>query len=202
MVARGEYIRTPEIRKKNSKSKVGCIVSDTTKEKISRLSKEMWRDPDHKMRMSLMHIGVGNPFFGKHHTQESKDKISSSNKGKLGMKLDKNPNWRGGTSFEPYCNKFNKEFKERVRSFWGYKCGICGKPERENKNRRGGDGGKLDVHHVTYEKDACCNNKTKQYFIPLCVSCHSKTNHNQEYWMKVISNKIDSELNGKCYLKK
>src|SRR5208337_386546 len=29
---------------------------------------------------------------------------------------EKSPGWKGGISFEPYCIKFNKEFKERVRN--------------------------------------------------------------------------------------
>lgn len=103
-------------------------------------------------------------------------------------------NWKGGISRGPYCELFNEEFKERVRFFWGRKCGVCFKTEKEN-------GAKLSVHHVSYDKDSCCN-KTKPLFIPFCRSCHTKTNHNRNYWEEYLSNYIMIWNNGRCYLEK
>ncbi|MCE7738394.1 MAG: hypothetical protein GPJ50_03355 [Candidatus Heimdallarchaeota archaeon] len=45
----------------------------------------------------------------------------------------------GGESL--YCFKFNFEFKERVRDFFGRCCYLCNKNEEDNGRR-------LDVHHV------------------------------------------------------
>lgn len=110
------------------------------------------------------------------------------------LKGDKNPNWKGGIAFEPYCSLFNNEFKERVRDFWKYRCGICGKTEKENKR-------KLAVHHISYNKKDCCH-EGEPIFVPLCKNCHSKTNYNREYWKEMLSNYIMIYFNGESYLNK
>lgn len=104
---------------------------------------------------------------------------------------EKSPHWKGGTSFGAYCEKFNNEFKKRVREFWGLKCGICGKSEDENAR-------KLSTHHVNYDKLACCN-KSSPLFIALCDSCHSKTNHNYNYWEEMLTNYIMIWFDGESY---
>lgn len=58
---------------------------------------------------------------------------------------EKTSNWKGGTSFEPYCAKFNDEFKEYIRDKFGRICFLCGKTEEDNDR-------KLDVHHVNGTK--------------------------------------------------
>lgn len=108
-----------------------------------------------------------------------------------GMKGENSPMWKGGTSFEPYCPKFNNEFKERVRGFWGRKCGICGKFEEEN-------GKKLHVHHVNYEKMVCCNNMAP-LFVAACSSCHTKTNFKRDYWEEMLTNYIMIWFDGESY---
>jgi endogenous inhibitor of DNA gyrase (YacG/DUF329 family) len=111
----------------------------------------------------------------------------------IAFKGENHPLWRGGKGFEPYCPKFNEEFKERVRTFFGNKCQICGKSKIENKNRE------LAVHHVTYDKNACCNNKIAM-FLPLCMSCHTKTTHNRKYWENILFTFINLYCDGKSYL--
>jgi hypothetical protein len=107
---------------------------------------------------------------------------------------DKHHSWRGGISFEPYCPKFNDEFKERVRGFWGHKCGVCGKTQKEN-------GKKLSIHHVNYKKMACCDN-TPPIFIALCHSCHSKTGGNRIGWEYNLTEYIMIYCDGESYLPK
>ena len=103
------------------------------------------------------------------------------------------PSWKGGVSFEPYCILFNKEFKERVRAFWGNKCPVCGKTEEES--------GKAHcVHHVGYDKEVCCNDN-ERLFVPLCPSCHGKTNANREMWEEYFTYIIGIH-GGKCYYTK
>lgn len=132
-----------------------------------------------------------NPMYGKHHTQESRQKISNNH---ADFSLEKHPQWRGGISFEPYCAKFDDDLKERVREFFGRKCFECNKIEKEN-NR------KLDIHHVNFDKMVCCND-IKPLFVPLCQSCHPKTNFNREYWEKYFSKRIIEEYDGKCFYTK
>jgi hypothetical protein len=100
--------------------------------------------------------------------------------------------WKGGISFEPYCPKFNNQFKERVRTFWGRKCGICGILENNTKR-------KLLVHHVNYEKMVCCND-IPPLFMALCHSCHSKTNSNRNQWESILTAYIMIYYDGNSYL--
>lgn len=107
---------------------------------------------------------------------------------------ENSPTWRGGISYEPYCILFNNEFKERVRSFFNNECALCGKYEEDI-------GYKLCVHHVTYDKNACCND-SERLFVPLCRSCHIKTNSNRDYWTDYFRQIILDEYDGKCYYTK
>lgn len=99
--------------------------------------------------------------------------------------------WCGGVSFEPYCPKFNEEFKKRVREFWDNKCGICGRSKKEN-------GQNLAVHHVNYEKMVCCDT-IPPLFMPLCKSCHAKTNNNREWWEYMLTEYIMIWFDGESY---
>jgi len=104
------------------------------------------------------------------------------------------PCWKGGISFLPYCEKFNDDLKERVREFFDRKCYICGKSEIENNKR-------LSVHHVNYDKMICCNDM-KPLFVPLCHSCHMKTNFNREFWQEFFTASLEFLTDGECYIKK
>lgn len=100
-----------------------------------------------------------------HNSKEWKRKISLQMKEKL--KNPKNhPNYKNGSSFEPYSIEFTEYLKEKIRNRDNYICQICG------------NSGK-DVHHIDYNKQNC--NDTN--LIILCHSCHIKTNYNRDYWM-------------------
>ena len=101
----------------------------------------------------------------------------------------------GFTQFGDYCEKFNEPLKERVRGFFNRTCVECGKLEENN------EWGKLSVHHVNFDKNACCNN-TRPLFVALCSQCHPKTNRNREYWEEHFTELINSKFGGKCYLPK
>ena len=151
--------------------------------------------------------GDRHPLFGKHFSKESRQKMSESlsgeNNPRFGKKFPEqsvrisgsgNGNWKGGISFEPYCPKFNKDLKTRVRTFFDYRCVICGKSTEENKRN-------LAVHHVEYDKLACCHGKPI-HFAALCHKCHSKTNYNREYWECILHRIIDEIYNGRSYYTK
>jgi len=90
---------------------------------------------------------------------------------KCSSKLERNPNWLGGISFEPYPLGWNKTFKEQIRNRDGYKCQICGVHEVDCFR-------KLDVHHINYnKKDLSVSN-----LISLCQRCHVKTNYGRPFW--------------------
>ncbi len=130
------------------------------------------------------------PNHGKNFSQEWKNKLSTYRKGVYCK--EKHPLWKGGISFEPYCPKFDEQFKERVRAFFNHTCVLCG--EKQN-------GYKLPVHHVEYDKYVCCNGNPP-LFVLLCKSCHAKTNFNREYWAMFFNEFIHIQYGGKCYYTK
>ena len=119
-------------------------------------------------------------FSGHSHSTETKMKMSEDRAG------SGNSNWRGGSSYEPYCYKFNENFKEYIRNKFDRKCFICGisecdqLPTAKKKHR-------LYIHHIDYNKNDLCNGRSWS-FIPLCSPCHSKTNGNRWYWFNKYIN--------------
>ena len=122
---------------------------------------------------------------GKHHTEKTKRKMSKNH---VNMKGANNSNWKNGISFEPYCIKFNASFKRNNRDQFNNVCFLCGKTEEENCRA-------LDVHHVNYNKQCGCDD-TKCVCVPLCRSCHMKTNNNRDWWEKLIMSKLKETLLG------
>ena len=104
------------------------------------------------------------------------------------------PQWRGGISNEVYCHKFNESLKHRVRVFFEEKCFLCGKSQKDNQK-------KLSVHHVNYNKNACCDS-SKVMLVPLCDICHGKTNNDREYWEDYFEKILREKYNYKCYYTK
>lgn len=87
-------------------------------------------------------------------------------------------NWLGGISFKQYHLIFNEEYKEYIRNLFGNICFMCGKSMEENCRA-------LCVHHVNYNKNCGCDD-TKCMCVPLCISCHSKTNYDRNFWQALI----------------
>ena len=171
--------------------------------KISASLKGREITPEWRAKISAANKGHPSVRKGQHHTDESKEKLRLVH---IGMKASKetkdkmsacrngenNPAWRGGVSFEPYCPKFNKDLKERVRAFFGYKCLGCGVEQ---------NGEKLSVHHIHYNKNACCD-ETPAMFAPLCRSCHGKTNKERNENVQKFAEIIKTKYNGKSYFSK
>ena len=172
-----------ERRRHISEAKTGKPRGEDVCRKMSEVTKKLMENPEIRKKIS-------ESLKGRHLTEENKKKISESLKGKFSG--ERHPNWQGGISFEPYCVKFNKEFKERVRAFFGYKCIECQKPQ---------NGAKLAIHHVNFNKKTCCDNSIP-LFVPLCNSCHGKTGRNREYWQQHFTEIINRDYAGKCYFTK
>lgn len=160
-----------ETIKKISDAKMGHPVSD-----IARL------------HMSLAQKGEKSHMYGKSVDKCIREKISLAQRG------EKHHNWKGGISYEPYCPKWNKSLRKRIRAFFEYRCIICGKSTEENKRE-------LCCHHVEYDKKACCDGKLV-HFAALCHNCHARTNFDREQWERMIHRIIDEIYDGRSYYTK
>lgn len=89
---------------------------------------------------------------------------------------EKHPNWKNGTSFEPYSVDWTKTLKRSIKERDNFKCKVCN------------DEGNF-IHHIDYNKKNC----NVDNLITLCNSCHSKTNYNRKHWIKYFKNKIKEE---------
>lgn len=221
-----------ESRQKMSDAHKGIFPTEETRKKLSESRKGKPLSEEHKHNISKSHIGKKrgsfslewvakmseshkgklagekHPFYGKHLSEGTKLKLSMKNKGQKRSEEfchkisecntgEKHPNWKGGISYEPYCPKFNNEFKERVRAFFGYKCQMPGCHHVWQHGER-----MLAVHHVNFRKDACCSEDVVPLFVPLCWSCHSKTQFRRADLEQYFTEIINHDYGGKCYFTK
>jgi hypothetical protein len=93
------------------------------------------------------------------------------------MSKEKNPAWKGGVSFEPYCEIFSdKEFREFIKQRDGNKCL---NPDCTKKSKM------LSIHHIDYDKKSC----DQKNLITICISCNSRANIDREWhisWYRAI----------------
>lgn len=141
---------------------VGRKVTDETKKRRSVSIKRAYKNnPNYRERIAESHVG------------------------------SKNPQWRGGTSSEPYTREFNKQLKIFIRMRDDYICQLCGMSESENMSM-------LACHHIDYNKE----NTMPNNLISLCKSCHTKTNSGREYWQLYFSELLNKrQFNPKALLK-
>ena len=117
---------------------------------------------------------------GKHPSKETLRKMSIGLKGKLAwnkgkpfLKLEKNPAWKGGISFEPYSIDWTETLRRSIRERDNYICQLC--------NQYGNT-----VHHINYDKKNC----NPDNLITLCNRCNIKVNLNRDYWKEFFKNKL------------
>lgn len=209
IAAKGKKLKPETIEKIVSKTR-GRKRSEEFCKKMSEARKGSG-NPMYGKKLKPEHIEIiKKTNTGRKHTKETKERLSESQRKRhkerpMTEELkrhyseifsgEKSCMWRGGISFEPYCPKFNREFKRRVRGFFGNRCVLCGKNKEENKDKN------LYVHHVNYDKMVCCND-VKPLFVTLCIECHGKTNHYREEWEEYFTTLIIEKYNGQCYLSK
>jgi endogenous inhibitor of DNA gyrase (YacG/DUF329 family) len=102
------------------------------------------------------------PMLGRHFSPESIEKMRKSLKGKFTK--EKNPNWRGGKSYEPYTPEFDEELKLKVLKRDNFRCQICGVFKNKSRNNY------LQIHHIDGNK----KNNSLDNLISLCPRCHGK----------------------------
>jgi len=97
---------------------------------------------------------------------------------------DKNPNWHGGSSYEPYSQNWNKLFKRDIRKRDNQICMVCGIHREKLKKA-------LDIHHINYDKKLTI----PQNCISLCKSCHGKTTFNRQHWTGFFQSLLSEKYN-------
>ena len=177
---------TPEALKKMREVHTGVKLTSEHRRKIGEGVRGIPKTEEWKRK-------IGDANKGMHRSEETRRKMRENHADYNG---EKNHQWKGGISFEPYCPKFNDEFKERVRIFFGRTCQLCDHIWQPGEK-------KLAVHHVNYHKDSCCDSSIIPLFVPVCPgSCHTKTGHNRIFWEYWFTEMINHLYGGKCYVDK
>ncbi|MDD5015952.1 MAG: NUMOD3 domain-containing DNA-binding protein [Atribacterota bacterium] len=157
-----------------------------------------------KRKISNSHKGkkTGYSFWkGKKHpqTEESKKKISKTLTGRVFSKEhrrklslsamgntknigEKNGNWKGGISKNPYPKKFNLKLKLKIRTRDNFTCCLCGRTEREELEELNRV---LCVNHIDFDKNNCKEDNLNT----LCLRCNTKINRERDYWSEYFMNK-------------
>jgi hypothetical protein len=196
----------PEYRKKASDAALRRFQNPEELKKLSDRMKKMGADPEHRKKLSkALKEKHADPDYHKKLCESRADpkyrelhRILQADPIILLRKIEGTVGgfWYGNVRYIDgivYCEKFNREFKERVRAFRGYICFECGEPQ---------NGSLLMTHHVHYDKKMCCNGSPHD-IVPLCNSCHSKTNFNRDYWEDHFTDLIyASDPEGKCFFTK
>lgn len=184
-----------ETKRKIGDANRGRIVSDETRQKLSESGKGnpsrtgQHASEEERKKMSEAKAGTKNAMYGKHHSEETKRKITEKAIGReiseeTRQKMsesstgENNHEWKGGVTYFPYCHKFNDKLKERIRIRDDHTCQLCN--EKQN-------GRKLDIHHILHDRENC-----EPLLISLCRKCHGKANHNREYYESFFMDKLKS----------
>jgi len=143
---KGEYHCTPETARKIGLGNKGKVRTEEFKEALRN------REVSSETRMKTSHTLL-----------LDKEGLIVRNTG------ERNPNWKGGKSFELYPEEFNYELKAKIRARDANTCQLCGKIETRTC---------FSVHHIDYNKQ----NNSDDNLITLCKKCNGKVNFNRAYW--------------------
>lgn len=183
----GVYKHSQITRNKISMANLGRLVKQETKEKIRikligkkhslarRIKNKLGQLNSNKNAKTRFKIGH----------KPSKESIDKARVKMIGRFIgNKNPAWNGGVSFEPYDATFSRTFKREIRTRDNQVCMNCG-VHREKLNKA------LHIHHINYDKKL----SIPENCIALCNKCHSLTNHNRNYWIELLQQKLSKLYN-------
>ncbi|MGE5607677.1 MAG: HNH endonuclease [Bacillota bacterium] len=84
----------------------------------------------------------------------------------------KNPNYRGGRSYDP--TRISRERRSRIKARDGFRCVRCRRAGKELDPR----GVQLDVHHLIAVRDGGPDQDAN--LVTLCRRCHNRIEHRRE----------------------
>jgi len=114
--------------------------------------------------------GPDSPRYGAQLSNETKQKISESLKGRF--RGPDNPQWNGGTSNERhkwYSRYEYKDWRDAVFERDGYTCQMCNKPSS----------GDIEAHHIYPWRDYPSKRFDSDNGITLCQGCHRSIKGNE-----------------------
>ena len=171
-----------ETKKKLRKIKLGKKIPKSS-EKLKRLYKEgkltVWNK---NKKGSQVAWNKGKPNYEIRGDNNPAKRIEVREKIGIAVTGEKNGQWQGGTSFEPYTKEFNNKFKRAIRKRDNQICMLCG-IHREKLNKS------LFIHHINYNKEI----SLPQNCLSLCNSCHTKTNSNRKYWISFFQSLLSEK---------
>lgn len=146
--------------------------TEETKQKISEALKGKTLGRKRPPMLEKQKKLISEAMKGKTPSMKTRLKISNSLKG------ENSPMWGGGisTEYKQYGGSWTGTFRRSIRERDNYVCQLCNKLQCDKA---------FDVHHIDYDKKNCNPNN----LITLCKNCHTKTNHNREYWIIYFSRK-------------
>lgn len=104
---------------------------------------------------------------GQKRTKEQRMNISKSQRAEKGYW------WKGGITNDPYAVDWTETLRRSIRERDNYTCQLCSSQQSSRA---------FCIHHIDYNK----LNNNPNNLITLCNSCHTKTNFNRDYWLKVF----------------
>jgi len=114
-------------------------------------------------------------------------KFADKNNPMFGKAGELAPGWRGGISYEPYCNVWgDKEYKTDIKK--NRDDFRCQEPSCFRVTDR------LTLHHIDYDKKNCHPDN----LITLCISCNSRANRDREWhtsWYNAIMQRSGKTIN-------
>lgn len=191
----GKY-HTEEAKAKMRLARSKRVISQETRKKAGASHKKRWA------MIPIEERSKYSPMLGKHHSIETRNKISRSHMGichteetliKLrGRTGERSGVWKGGTSYLPYCNKFDDARKKACRNFFNNSCLACGIHETENiiKWGTGFKQVNLHIHHIDHNKGQGCNGLPFN-LVPLCTKCHGKENSKNDGFREYINKTLE-----------
>lgn len=161
--ARAKQIITAESNKKRSIAMMGEKNHQYGKKHSDEYKKKIGEG----VKRTFQKMG-GHPFF----INKNTSKYEAWRQSRIVTNLrEKNPNWNGGTSYEPYDIKFSRKYRKIIKKRDNWMCILCGTKQK-----------RLCVHHIDYNKQ----NSNEKNLISLCFECHTQTLQNRKMWTSVL----------------